>query len=535
MRNRPGTIFLVALLAGLSLRLLIGFRDLRVIDRLFIPDDAYYTLSIARSLALGQGPTVDGQILTNGFQPLLAFLIAPIFWLTPDPDLRLSLLLTAMTDATSIMLLGFLCFRLAGPLAGGAAALLWAVSPIAVANSLNGLETSLSVFLVLLAVTLWHAEITAPCRWKRLLLGVAWGLALLARIDTALAIAFFTLVGLIHRRWRLLLTTGLAAIVTVAPWWLYQILRFGTVVPESGAAVKAITALYQELYLTVPGQLAWGLGTILGNPVIMFPGLIIGLFDQPVLTCLTFVCFAFLVGVAAGKILRKAGENAAVFPAATIMAWGAGIFFFYTFYLPALWFFPRYLLPTSAALTIVLAGSLGRIWNIWPSSRSHLLILLGIALLILVSSRQSLSFCWTTPMGTLDQWMARAYGYRQAAEEVLRLLPKGAVVGSLQSGALAYYGFNRIKIVNLGGVVDQQAAVAFRTGQLGRYARSRALTHVVDWPLNIDNLKRRGGQEMQTARLVERGRASLQWNKAMTVYEVHWPESPQEKPQAPPK
>src|SRR5882757_7514778 len=56
-------------LAGLGLRIAVLLRPLEIVDRLFIPDDTYYTLTIARSMAHGHGPTVDGSTLTSGFQP----------------------------------------------------------------------------------------------------------------------------------------------------------------------------------------------------------------------------------------------------------------------------------------------------------------------------------------------------------------------------------------------------------------------------------------------------------------------------------
>jgi len=42
----------------------------------FLVDDAYYYLGVARSLALGLGPTFDGQTWTNGFQPLWQLVLA---------------------------------------------------------------------------------------------------------------------------------------------------------------------------------------------------------------------------------------------------------------------------------------------------------------------------------------------------------------------------------------------------------------------------------------------------------------------------
>ena len=68
---------LLAAALGLLVRMILAWRPLPFLDRLFVVDDAYYTLGIARNLARGLGPTAHGQILTTGFQPLLAWLELP--------------------------------------------------------------------------------------------------------------------------------------------------------------------------------------------------------------------------------------------------------------------------------------------------------------------------------------------------------------------------------------------------------------------------------------------------------------------------
>lgn len=103
-RSRIGIAPAAVIVLGAAIRLALGLRDLGVLDALFIPDDTYYTLAIARSLAAGIGPTADGIVLTNGFQPLLAFLLVPVFWLLQDPDaaLRAAIIIGAAADAGSV-------------------------------------------------------------------------------------------------------------------------------------------------------------------------------------------------------------------------------------------------------------------------------------------------------------------------------------------------------------------------------------------------------------------------------------------------
>ena len=92
-------------IVGFGLRLAVLLRPIGVIDKLFVPDDTYYTLTIARSIANGHGPTVDGHTLTSGFQALLGFLMVPVYWLTDNPDtaLRIDLALLVVVDTLTIV------------------------------------------------------------------------------------------------------------------------------------------------------------------------------------------------------------------------------------------------------------------------------------------------------------------------------------------------------------------------------------------------------------------------------------------------
>lgn len=44
------------------------------VDRLTVPNDTYYVLQIAGRMAKGLPPSTESAIVTNGFQPLIAFL-----------------------------------------------------------------------------------------------------------------------------------------------------------------------------------------------------------------------------------------------------------------------------------------------------------------------------------------------------------------------------------------------------------------------------------------------------------------------------
>ncbi len=259
---------------ALALRLGLALRDVVALDRMFVPDDTYYTLTIARSIARGLGPTVDGTHLTSGFQPLLAFLLAPVLKLgaTPEGGFRAALALGGVADSASAWLLGFLAYRIGrgSKVAAILATTLWALSPSAIATSLNGLETSLAVASVLAALAAWTAlrERDRPLGW--LGCGMLLGLALFARVDT---VFFVALVGLATLRTggaaglrRAAIAAG-GALVVVGPWWAYSLARFGTIVPESGAAVREQTRMYAAMGMVLRDQLAWAAGAVVGPPL----------------------------------------------------------------------------------------------------------------------------------------------------------------------------------------------------------------------------------------------------------------------------
>ena len=75
-------IFALGAVIVSAVYLWVGVQPLLFLDRIFVHDDTYYILAIARSLAQGLGPSADGVIPTSGFQPLGTFLLVPVFWLT---------------------------------------------------------------------------------------------------------------------------------------------------------------------------------------------------------------------------------------------------------------------------------------------------------------------------------------------------------------------------------------------------------------------------------------------------------------------
>lgn len=489
MKLTPRHACILIALAGAVLRLALSARNEVFVDRLFVPDDAYYTLSIARSIGRGFGPSADGVHLTNGFQPLLAFLLVPF------PSLRVALAIGAITDGLTAWFLGRLAQNSSGSeTAAVVATTIWALAPSAVATALNGLETSLAIACVTGALLLWQTD------RSRLGTGAALGLCLLARVDTIFIVAAVGILTLrrdgLQRTWPLVA----GAVLVVAPWWGYSLARFGTFIPESGAAVREQAMLYRASGMVVRDQVAWAAAAVIPFADLAWLRELLG-------------STASALGLAAGVLAVGAGgwffrrTNDAVLRA--FLAYALGLFVFYSLYLPATWFFRRYLVPIHALVALIVALHVRR--RVWAAA--------GVVALV------GLLRFLGSPAETVDQGHHGAKGYREPARQMLALAPNGAVIGSFQSGALGWFadGTGR-QVVNLDGVVDGESARALRDGKLADHAITRHITHLADWDVNVKRFQERSGRRPPVY-LRRVGEAEPQGrDERFVLYEIEWPE-----------
>src|SRR3712207_561285 len=79
-------------------------------------EDAFYALQVSRQIALGGGISVDGETLTNGFQPLWVALNVPLYLVTGGDrigGLRLSQLFSTVLFVAFVVLVAALARDLA--------------------------------------------------------------------------------------------------------------------------------------------------------------------------------------------------------------------------------------------------------------------------------------------------------------------------------------------------------------------------------------------------------------------------------------
>jgi len=228
--------------------LAVGVAFLALLARL-IPgprmiDDAFITFRYARNLVEGAGFIYNmGEAVLGTTTPLYTGLMALLSLVTRTQDFALlSLVINALADATSTLLLYHLGKRLShSPWVGLAAALLWAIAPMSVSFAIGGMETS--VFIVLML-----GAFTAHLDRRDQASAVLSALALLTRPDAALIVALILGQILLEnfqfpisndqtkRTYLKIANWSLTFALVVAPWLLYATVTFGSPLPHSVAA-----------------------------------------------------------------------------------------------------------------------------------------------------------------------------------------------------------------------------------------------------------------------------------------------------------
>jgi len=515
-RTGQDRILLILLGSGLLLRLGLAWAPFGYLaHRGPLIDDAFYSFSIARNLAQGAGATADGIHLTSGFQPLYTSLLVPFYLLFPkEPILPIHLALTLLALAGAGT--GWFVFRIVRHVASRPAALfslvLWTFAPYFLSQGANGLETGL--FGLLFAATLdFYLEVARdrPTPGRLAVLGLLIGLTILARVDGvlfALALAFDQAFRPIPLRRRVVQVGVLAgaALLTVSPYAFFLWSRFGSLLPESGGAVRYLSLCYGTLfvlgprsaYFFPPEQVPWiyylgslrkAVQVLLGEPL-LFPASLpltlatAGRFFNPRALLLVFGGgLLLLANLACLKRPAGSGDDAwrglARIGGFCAAAWLPA----YAFGVLGQWWFDRYFFPLFLLMILASGPVLDRMGRGVAMFRG-----LGPARFAAWATALHLAFfAFQIPELFLrNKPYKNVSEYIRAAQVLDQALPPGSRGGAFQSGTIGY--FSRRQVINLDGVVNRAAADALREMRVADYVRSEGIEAIIDWPLWIEAL-----------------------------------------------
>jgi hypothetical protein len=206
-------------------------------------DDSYITYRYARNILAGHGFVYNpGERVMGTTTPLYTFMMTGLGAFTGGtqaPFPVLALVVNALADAGTCLLLWYIGRRAGSPVAGAGAALAWAIAPFSVTFAIGGLETSVYVFLL-------TGMVAAHLARRRTLAALGGVLALLTRPDAILLVGPLVLDRL-WQAWRhreRLQPAELAAFFLPGiAWAAFATFYFGSPVPHSVSAKLAVYRL----------------------------------------------------------------------------------------------------------------------------------------------------------------------------------------------------------------------------------------------------------------------------------------------------
>ncbi|MAE49226.1 hypothetical protein CMI48_00665 [Candidatus Pacearchaeota archaeon] len=512
-------ILLSLLGVGLLLRFVLIF--VTPLEHLvqIMSDDGFIAMQIMRNVVESGVVSFDGVVTTNGFQPLYYLILLPFFKLLSGVVAyeTIALVMLSVFDVLTAWVLYSLVSMYYSDRTAKLTAAFWLFNPGTLFIMLMGVEASVSAFF-LGVFALSYAKVKRGRHLtgaKLVGLGFLWGLLFWARTE-------FVLLGLpllVDAWWHLrrkrglragkslgmLIAVGLAALLTVLPWLWFSWSLTGHVSQDSGRAIYALThvvpwslGLFVTKACVFLTKYALKVGNNLGSMALF--GLMLGvlfrivspsregrgswlwlvgvalflaaLIPEPnlglsadatqlaLLVGLGVVSFVGTIGGLRGfssegelgKMLREQGY---------LLGFAVLHVLFYTTYL--------WLVQAWHIFSVLFIGVL---FLVPPLFRTLLkqkrFLMIGFVFFVLLVK---IFVLWSTPSmpWQVDMYHAGVWLGENTVE--------GTVVGAFDAGIVAY--FSERETVNLDGVVNREAEVAFREGWTERYIAERGVSYLM--------------------------------------------------------
>ncbi len=466
---------------GIVSRLLPLFSEARIYSQ-FPIDDGYYMLTIARNLALGLGMSIaNGEIPTNGTQPLMTFVWALFYWLV-DGDKLNGIIIVHIFQALCACASAYLIYQLANRLlpksvwrqtASLWVAALWFSSQESLVHTMTCLETGPLVLAILIFFWLYLHVISTPLtrqsyrQWVGL--GACLGIIFWIRNDTAflaivVAVSRLTLsIGkntqekkqLFFQAFLIGSTSGLMAL----PWMIFNYTSFGHITPISGIAEAGMrTNAFDQMRLSI---------IFMASSVYMImPKFPSNFWQQylafPIIASLAPILFAF------SQRQRQKWPEEWIGISRVWLPYTAMLFCFYAIFFGVWWMITRYFFPITPFMGILIGGILGTLWESSTLIQKTKLYPLCAVFLVL-----------STAYYHNEEFITGRYN----AHFVISKWAKNNVkedtwVAAWQSGMLGYF---HDRTINLDGKVNPLALNAYRDKGIGEYAQSTKAEYIIDW------------------------------------------------------
>lgn len=494
----------IIFLAVVSLSLI--FRDDYLLTGRPFTEDAYYSFTVARNLALGNGFTVGNEGKTNGFQPLFT-LIASVAYLFTNGDkffsLRIILFIQWIIYILTAVLLGIITKN--------------SIKNITIFNDtdvnmlsitsyiyiscisvflihLNGLETGLLLLLYTLLWYLYQKDFINNIK-NLFIYSLLLGLLVLTRIDTVFFVILFSLSqffkskALFKEKFIRFSIVSATSFLVSLPWWLYNYICFGSFIPTSGLAQQSWSINYVRVR-----EANIALSQNLMPLVYMGTATLEGVMSNIIRICLIILSFFILFRI--WKINRKefADNNnwqRTIQFVKLILISMLILILYYTFSFYATWFYFRYFAP----LILISVFFIGMIFNYLIFKIPKLKIMMVI---FLIPVSVSVYLLWH------GKYPNEYYIHQFAL--VNDYVPRNEYVGAFQSGTLGYFYDNTI---NLDGKMNIDA-IKYKNNLI-EYVERKNIKWLCDWKWKIEDLinKKLDKENDKWIRIDEKGKFLL--------------------------
>jgi len=481
----PTIIILSALMSiGLLIRLYISWLDIELLFQKCLVDDAFFYFGIAKNIAAGKGATFDGSIMTNGFHPIYAILLVPIFWFSPaNPDIPVHVALTILSIFN--VLTGYIIFLTVRKIVGGVAGLfgsfLWLFNPFVILIALSGVEVGVAVFFISLCIYVHLKErksdrIPFP---RMALIALLTALAVLSRVD-----AVFIFIAIALDRWYLSYRKGTSlfrslsqpalycavTLLALTPWFFWNLYHFGTIRQISGVTLPNIAhnmyLMKHNTYLSlsfVKTELFY-LKVWIEN-IIRFSGGI-GLF------IILFVFF--VISVRKNLATKISGILEKIKPLHFALLSSIFLVFFYALYFWG-WLRPWYYLPVMLIVTIYLGSIVGHtVESFLHTGAEREKGTVSIVVLFLICA------IYFSYQG-MSVWREGLFPFQKQLYESAVWLkentPENSKIGAISAGI---YGYMNGRTIDLAGVVNEEAYRAMREKRIFAYLQEKQIDYLVD-------------------------------------------------------
>ncbi len=501
-------ILLIIVLASLAIRLIIAWFPLEwMLVNGVIVDDTFYYLTIARNIADGSGVTFDRLSPTDGFHPFWMALLIPIFIFENNNFLAIHevLSLCAIIGAASIFLLYLIFFSLnINPKVKMALVGFYALSPMILisvsgAGSMNGLETALNIFFILLYV-LAYLKIKDIFKFGNnllitaILFGLASAAVFLTRTDNAIMLIitwlFLSVQFVYGKNWNAikgLIISALFCAAAVLPWFSWLWINFGEIIQVSGKAMPFVA--HEQFSLDLNWNFFnYGIQYIknIFDSILYFSGILVGSkYSFYFISFLALVSAVAATAVFSPKKYEEAANQKKLFKERiiAISPFIVTLFLFLSVQTArAIILRPWYYLSMVPLIFLAVGIVAEYFWATFNKENKVLLTFLKAAaalyFIIFVAALAEFVVLSFSP----DKFMAgrsNQLGKYKMAQELNLSLPQNSIVGSWNAGIYGYF-FEKGKIVNLDGVVNNKVFPYIKKHKISVYARQVGVKYLVD-------------------------------------------------------